>query len=121
MAVRYVLDSNAVLYLLGGKLTQPLPNGEYFVSVITEMELLSFPLLNNSEELAIREFLRDTPSIELSSEIRETAILLRKQHRLKLPDAIVAATAKALGATLLTNDRKLTGITGIESTRVSVK
>ncbi|WP_238360797.1 hypothetical protein [Iningainema tapete] len=35
-----LLDTNVVLYLLGGRLAKPLPSGQYVVSVITEIELL---------------------------------------------------------------------------------
>jgi predicted nucleic acid-binding protein len=34
-------------------------------------------------------------------------IALRRQHRLKLPDALIAATALDTGATLLSNDQQL--------------
>jgi predicted nucleic acid-binding protein len=43
------------------------------------------------------------------------AITLRKQHRLKLPDAIVAATAQSLNALLLSNDTKLSNITSLNT------
>jgi hypothetical protein len=43
--VRGLLDTNAVLYLLGGRLAEALPPGEYLTSVITEMEMLSYPSL----------------------------------------------------------------------------
>jgi len=36
-----LLDTNVALYLLGGRLVQPLPIGSYGVSVIIEMELLT--------------------------------------------------------------------------------
>lgn len=36
-----LLDTNVVLYFLGGRLAAPLPPGDYGVSVITEMELLA--------------------------------------------------------------------------------
>ena len=39
---RYLLDTNAVIYLLSGRLVLPLPDGQYSVSIITEIELLSF-------------------------------------------------------------------------------
>jgi len=38
-----VLDTNAVLYLLAGHLAEPLPQADFYVSVITEIELLSYP------------------------------------------------------------------------------
>lgn len=54
-----VLDTNIVLYLLGGRLAQPLPAGAYAMSVITEMELLSFPGLLPAEEDAVKEVSRE--------------------------------------------------------------
>ncbi len=42
-----VLDTNAVLYFLGGRLAEPLPQANFYVSVITEIELLSYPLLKS--------------------------------------------------------------------------
>lgn len=42
-----LLDTNVVLYFLGGRLMNPLPSGQYFVSVITEIELLSYPSLSS--------------------------------------------------------------------------
>jgi hypothetical protein len=40
VVLKKVLDTNAILYLLGGKLAQALPAGEYFISVVSEIELL---------------------------------------------------------------------------------
>ncbi len=39
--VRRVLDTNVVLYLLRGMVAEDLESCAYYVSVITEMELLS--------------------------------------------------------------------------------
>jgi predicted nucleic acid-binding protein len=104
----FVLDTNIALYHLGGQLQNNLPTGKYFVSVITEMELLSYPSLTPSEEQKIRQFLAQLQILNLTETIKQTAIDLRKQNRLKLPDAIIVATALDLNATLLTNDLKLT-------------
>jgi predicted nucleic acid-binding protein len=51
-----LLDTNVVLYFLGGRLANPLPSGEYFVSVITEIELLSYPSLNANRRSTDSEF-----------------------------------------------------------------
>jgi len=51
-----VLDTNAVLYFLAGRLAEPLPQANFFVSVITEIELLSYPLLKMEDEAEIRSF-----------------------------------------------------------------
>ncbi len=83
------------------------------MSVITEMELLSHPSLEMRHEMQIQEFLNKVAIVGLSSEIKKTAIELRRAHKLKLPDAIVVATAIAINAELLTNDRKLQSVPGL--------
>ncbi len=110
MDVNVVLDTNAVLYFLAGRLAQALPQADFYVSVITEMELLSYPLLKSDEETEIHNFLSDVTLIDLNRNIKQSAIALRRQYRLKLPDAVVAATAQHLKAELFTNDLKMLGI-----------
>lgn len=53
--------------------------------------------------------------IVIDESIKSIAIALRKQHRLKLPDAIIAATAQSLKALLLTNDLKLASLTTLKT------
>jgi predicted nucleic acid-binding protein len=110
MGMSIVLDTNAVLYFLGGRLAQPLPEADFQVSVITEIELLSYPLLKPEDEAEVRGFLNDVTIVDLGADIKRSAIALRRQYRLKLPDAVIAATALHLGAELLTNDIKLSNI-----------
>ncbi len=115
-----LLDTNVVLYFLGGRLTNPLPLGQYFVSVITEIELLSYPSLSSDEEVRIRDFLAKITVVELESSIKDLAITFRKQYRLRLPDAIIAATAQVLKATLFTNDVRLANLTEINTQSVQI-
>lgn len=102
-----VLDTNAVLYFLGGRLREPLPPARCYISIITEIELLSYPLLSAESEAEIYDFLADVTVIDLSQEIKRATINLRRQYRFKLPDAVIVATAGHLNAQLLTNDIKL--------------
>lgn len=105
--MKYLLDTNVVIYLLGGRLKQALPDGEFGVSVITEIELLSYPALLPAEEQVARSFLNEVIRYPLSDSIRDQTIALRRQFRLKLPDALIAATALDVGAVLLSNDQRL--------------
>jgi predicted nucleic acid-binding protein len=107
MAVKFLLDTNVVIYLLGGRLRHALPQGDFGVSVITEIELLSYPALAPDDEAAARGFLDAVARHPLTDSIRDRTIALRRQHRLKLPDALIAATALDTGATLLSNDQQL--------------
>ena len=116
-----VLDTNAVLYFLGGRLAQALPQADFYVSVITEMELLSYPLLKSDEEAEIYSFLSDVSIVNLSQEIKQSAIALRRQYRVKLPDAVVAATAQHLKAELFTNDLKMLDIPLLSAKALTLK
>jgi len=121
MGLKKVLDTNAILYFLGGKLARPLSRAEYFVSVVSEMELLSYPSLNDASLAQIRSFLSELTVVELTGEIRALAVDLRRKHGLKLPDAIVAATAISLQAQLVTNDTKLLRVPGLAFERLELK
>ncbi|MCC6124761.1 MAG: type II toxin-antitoxin system VapC family toxin [Pirellulales bacterium] len=116
-----LLDSNAILYLLGGRLAVPLESGQYFISVISELELLSYPSMEEAEERQIRAFLSKVIVLGLTKNVRENAIRLRKEYRLKLPDAIVAASALSLNVTLLTNDKTLLKIPGVSAKSLHLK
>jgi predicted nucleic acid-binding protein len=115
-----LLDTNIALYLLGGRLAEPLPTGIYGVSVITEMELLAWPSLTAEEERKVREFLGKVVICELTSSIRARAVQLRKEQYLKLPDAIVCATAMEFGVELWTNDMRLAKVPGLARRAVTV-
>ena len=108
-----LLDTNVALYLLGGRLATPLPAGNYGVSVITEMELLAWPTLTDEEEKKVREFPARVTVCELTPAIRARAVILRRVERIKLPDAIVCATAMEHGAELWTNDTRLAKLQGL--------
>jgi len=85
------------------------------------MELLSYPNLSLAEEQQIRNFLTQLLIVGIDESIKSLAIALRKQHRLKLPDAIIAATAQSLNVLLLTNDLKLSSISTIQTQSLSIK
>lgn len=100
----FLLDTNTVIYLINDRLAMAIPAGGYGFSVITEIELLSFPNLQVDEEQRIRAFLAVADRVAISDPIRDQAIALRRLHRLKIPDAIIAATAMVGNAVLFSND-----------------
>lgn len=59
--------------------------------------------------------------IGLTKEVKELAIELRRSHRLRLPDAIVAASALVYDAVLLSNDQQLSRISGLKLQSVRLK
>ena len=118
---RYLLDTNAIIYLVSGRLVLPLPNGKYSVSIITEIELLSFSGLSVEEEQKIRDLLLLLNRVHLTDAVRDETISLRRENRLKLPDAIIAASALIHDAVLLTNDQAFTSIEGLHCEALQLK
>lgn len=110
-----VLDTNIIVYLLNGDtvLEELLNENRLVISVITEMELLSYNT-SQKEEKIIRDFVNECQVIELNKTIKEYAISLRKRHKLKLPDGIVAATAYFMNIPLITADTDFNRLEEIE-------
>lgn len=69
--------------------------------------------LTSTEEKKVREFLEGLVVCELTPSIRGRAVELRREQHLKLPDAIVCATAMELGVELWTNDTSLVKVPGL--------
>ena len=90
--MKYLLDTNALIYLQGGKLANELPVGTYAYSVISEIKLLSWQEIQPEHELVWRGLLASLHRVEIDAPVRETAIRLRRERRLKLPDALIAAS-----------------------------
>ena len=110
---RYLLDTNAVIALLQNSptLLAQLEAAEWVaISIVTYLEFLSFSNLDRHDRALFLEFAARIDVLDLK--IEQTSLIdrileLRSQNRLKLPDAIIAATSIEYDATLLTRDRQL--------------
>lgn len=102
-----LIDSNIILYLLNGDdtLIPILEEKELYISFITQLEVLSYHGLSESEMKNVQDFINDCVIIEMSPYIKEYAVKFRRQWKLKLPDAIIAATSSFINAPLVTADK----------------
>ncbi len=115
--IKYLLDTNFILGLLK---SQPvvleevafrnLSIGTCAYSAITRFELLGFPDISRDEESLIRQKLERLTYLPLSRAIEDVAISLRQTRKIKLPDAMIAATALCVGIELLTLDKHLQSV-----------
>jgi predicted nucleic acid-binding protein len=111
-----LLDTNVVI----GVLQELTPAVEMLQSVdddtplgysaVTRMELLGYPGLTAEEGAAIESTLATMTYMGLTHAIEDRAIALRQNHRIKLPDAIIAATALESSYQLLTLDKDLASV-----------
>ena len=107
---RYLLDTNAVIQLLAGNpsLIKMVEDSDFLaISVISKLEFLSYPDLTEDEKNAFSELLEDLTVFDLmasDSALMQEAVAMRIDGGLKLPDAVIAATALVNGCEVITND-----------------
>ena len=109
---RIVFDTCAVISLLKGKfelssLGIDIDKSLQYISVITRMELMAKSDMLPEEEKAILHFIRDVTVSPLDEVVERKAIEIRRTTKIKLPDCIIAATAIALEAVIITSDPHL--------------
>lgn len=75
------------------------------ISWITWMEVL-VGCRDPEEERLVREFLETFDVIPVDREVAESAVILRRENRIKLPDAIILATAECQQALFVTRNTK---------------
>ena len=109
-------DTNILLYLLAGDKTisDLINHKKIFISFITEIELLTFKKLSSDEKKVIVELLSECTIIGLSEEIKRETINLRLSSKLKIPDSIIASTAKYLKIPLVSADKQFKQLKGID-------
>jgi predicted nucleic acid-binding protein len=106
---RFVLDSTVVINHLNKKLDadtffSDIPEYELYVSIVTEIEALSKPGMTEEEKQEAKTFLARFRIVNIIPAIKDITIEIRQITKLRLPDAVIAATAVILNATLLSND-----------------
>ena len=113
---RFLLDNNAILYMLGGDITlsEFLFEKQLYISIITEMELLSYKNITIKEQKIITTFLKELIVININDNIKANTIELKKKFHLKLPDCIIAGTSSWLKIPLVTSDKQFKTITNFD-------
>ena len=121
--MNYLWDTNTAIYYLQQHfppssekiIDELLINKQPIISVITEIELLCWKSSKEEDLKVLRNFINVALVIELDQDIKFKTADIRKAHRIKLPDAIIAATANVYQLTLLTrNVSDFDGISGLE-------
>jgi predicted nucleic acid-binding protein len=118
---RYFLDTNAIISILKGDSTllSLLHEADYIAtSIICELEFLSFPALSEQDAHLFKQLLSQIEVIDLTSNnplFKQHIIQIRSTKKIKLPDAIIVATAIQTNCLLLTNDQQLLALPEIET------
>jgi predicted nucleic acid-binding protein len=107
---KYLIDTNVVIDYLGNKLPasgmvfintlmDSIPN----ISVVTKIEVLGFQVPEEHQQL-LSNFINDAIVLDLTYQVVNICIDIRKKYKTKLPDAIIAATALAFNMILTTRN-----------------
>ncbi len=104
--VKAVIDTNILIDYLSGsdKARKELDSfDELYISLVTWMEIL-VGVKSDEEESEIREFLRRFRVYPVDVGVASRAVDIRRNNRIKLPDAIIWGTAQHLGLLLVTRN-----------------
>ncbi|CAN5369337.1 type II toxin-antitoxin system VapC family toxin [soil metagenome] len=104
-----ILDSNLLIFLSKGMIDRQKLYSKYeefYVSIITYIEVYAFDFPDKTQKYLLDKTFSNLEIIELNQEIADQAIIYRKNKtkKIKLPDAVILATAKYINADLLTDD-----------------
>ena len=114
MGLSYLWDTNAVIYYLQENFLKDkqvlmhdiINKSQPAISSITQIELLSWKANTENDMVVLNNFISDCIIFELENDIKFKTVEIRKEYRIKLPDAIIAATAITNGLTLISNDNR---------------
>ena len=106
--MRPVLDTNILIDYLNGYSQAAQELARYpaaVISGITWIEVMA-GAVGDGEEKSLRSFLGRFSQIPLDRQVAEAALVLRRQYRIRLPDAIIWGTARSEGTLLITRNTK---------------
>ncbi|MDH5786595.1 MAG: type II toxin-antitoxin system VapC family toxin [Chromatiales bacterium] len=105
--MKALLDTNILIDYLNGIEAARQEIERYdapLISTITWMEVMAGA--NEEEESTIRSFLSRFTQVPITSGVAEQAVMIRKERRIRLPDAIIWASAKSENALLVSRNVK---------------
>lgn len=113
--IDFLADTNFVIHLNDGNpLVEPFLDFDFGVSFISEIELLGAFSVSKIKKAQLNDILNDCTILEMNSEIKEICIKIRQQYKMKVPDAIIAATSIYYKIPLVTSDQDFEKIKEID-------
>ncbi len=104
---KLLLDSNILIYIAQKQLapnTFVLPDDQLFLSDISFMETLGYPFADLIEKQETEKLIAVLNRWPIEEDIVQQVIAIRQNRRMKLPDAIILATALFHDCALVTRN-----------------
>ena len=114
--IRLLCDTNTLIHLLGNNadVVNLLIGKQISISVITELELYGKQNMTPAEISIIDMLVENCFVIDLLPEIKQSVKRIKQKYKIKLPDAIIAATAIYLDIPLITFDTDFENIENLK-------
>ena len=104
--IEFLADTNILLYILEDlPQIEEISNHSFAVSVISEIELLGRKDIMTNEIKIIKDLLQDCVVLPFTEQTKGKTIELKQKYSIKVPDAIIAATAIVNNIPLVTADK----------------
>jgi len=119
---RIVVDTSLIINLFNGinEVQELISDRDLFVSVISEIEVLSFPHILPKDSELLKSFLSQCYIVDIEPAIKEITIAIRSKLNIKLPDAVIAATAIYHDLPLFTMDKGFRKIPDLQAVILSI-
>lgn len=112
MGQKYLLDSNVIIDYMAGNFDEStnmsihkIINNDFYISFISQIEIFVYNL-SQDEAKQFEDFISLSNIILININIIDLTIFIRKKYKLKIPDAIIAATCISQNLTLISNNDK---------------
>ena len=102
-----VVDSNIIIYLSKNQISFDdvfSKHDFFYLSIITYIEVLGFNFSSENEKMLVNKFLSNFKILDVTHGLAERVIEIRKNRKIKLPDAIILATAQVTESDLMTKN-----------------
>jgi predicted nucleic acid-binding protein len=82
------LDTNIIIYILAGneEYINKFLDKEIYVSIITELEVLSYKFKSKEDEKIAKSFFENVNIVDISYFVKDLVISIKQENKVKLPD-----------------------------------
>lgn len=105
IGIDFLADTNFLIFTSqGNSIVEPFLDYNIGISFISEMELLGVFSISKIQKSNVQNIINECFVIDMNTEIKKYAIQIKQKYKIKLPDAIIAATAIQYNIPFITAD-----------------
>ena len=103
--IDFLVDTNFLIHVsLKNPIVEPFLDYSFGIFYITELELLGVFSISKTQAKNAQNLIDNCFVYDMNSEIKKKVLSIKQSYKIKLPDAIIAATALVHQLPLVTSD-----------------